>query len=182
VSVHKLNIYADSDSAEILPIVDENDTVVGRGRRDIVHRFGFRHRAIHALVFNYSGEIFLQKRGLHKDNDPGLWDSSVAGHVDYGESYDDCCIREMAEEIGIHITQVPSKLFKLGAGKVTGMEFSWVYRLITNDLLKPNYLEMERGEWYSVTMVDYMTQNKHSLVSDTFREVWKHYRVGGYDK
>ena len=146
MTIRRFNKSESPDRAEILPIVDRDDTVIGKGRRDIVHQNGLRHRAIHVLVFNYSGEMFLQKRGLHKDNDPGLWDSSVAGHVDYGELYDECCVREIAEEIGIHLVEAPKRLFKLAACRVTGMEFAWVYHLITGDVLEPNYQEMERGE------------------------------------
>ena len=89
------------ENSEILTVVDEHDRVIGARRRDEIHRLGLRHRATHVLVFDLAGRLFLQRRGLHKDSNPGLWDSSVAGHVDDGESYDQCCIREIKEEIGI---------------------------------------------------------------------------------
>ena len=83
------------ENSEILTVVDEYDRVIGARRRDEIHRLGLRHRASHVLVFDLEGRLFLQRRGLHKDNNPGLWDSSVAGHVDDGESYDQCCMREI---------------------------------------------------------------------------------------
>ena len=76
-------------SEEIFDIVDERDEVVGRRPRSEVHRLGLQHRAVHVLVFNARGELFLQKRSMQKDCFPGAWDSSAAGHLDSGESYDD---------------------------------------------------------------------------------------------
>ena len=37
-----------------------------------------RHRAIHILIFNLKGEIFLQRRSIWKDMHPGRWDSSTS--------------------------------------------------------------------------------------------------------
>ncbi len=89
------------EDAEILSVVNEEDLVIGQRRRDEIHSLNLFHRSIHVLVFNSNGEIFLQQRGLLKQESPGLWASSVSGHVDAGESYDVACIREIEEEIGI---------------------------------------------------------------------------------
>jgi glutamine synthetase len=70
---------------EIFDVVDEADRVVGRATRAVVHREGLRHRAAHVFLLNGRGELFLQRRALGKDEHPGLWDSSAAGHLDAGE-------------------------------------------------------------------------------------------------
>ena len=80
---------------EIFDIVNEKDEVIGRLPRSQVHREGHRHRAVHVLVFNKRGELFLQKRSVLKDSFPGRWDSSASGHLDSGEEYDACSIREL---------------------------------------------------------------------------------------
>ena len=54
-------------SEEIFDVVNERDEVVGQNPRREVHALGLRHRAVHVLVFNARGEIFLQKRSLKKD-------------------------------------------------------------------------------------------------------------------
>ena len=87
-------------SEEIFDVVDERDEVVGRNTRNEVHRLGLQHRAVHVLVFNSRGEIFLQKRSMQKDRQPGLWDSSASGHLNCGEDYDACAVRELGEELG----------------------------------------------------------------------------------
>ena len=74
---------------EVFCVVDAQDRVIGSESRDRVHVNNLRHRAVHVLVFNQRGEVFLQRRSIWKDTHPGKWDSSTAGHVDAGESYEE---------------------------------------------------------------------------------------------
>ena len=76
---------------EIFDIVNERDEVIDQRTRGEVHREKLLHRAVHVLVFNARGEVFLQKRSLKKDSHPGAWDSSASGHLDSGEGYG--CLR-----------------------------------------------------------------------------------------
>jgi isopentenyldiphosphate isomerase len=176
ISFFGMNAEHQTENSEMLAVVDEKDRVIGARRRDEIHHLGLRHRAIHVLVFNSNGLLFIQKRGFHKDNNPGLWDSSVAGHVDAGETYDECCIREVEEEIGIGLIAVPERLFKIDACPETGMEFSWIYRLVTNQSLIPNYSEMEIGEWVDMLTVGRMLANQSSKFAETFDLIWQRYR------
>ena len=82
---------------EFFDVVDGHDAVVGRAARREVHARGLMHRAVHILVFDETGRVFLQKRSMKKDIAPGLWDSSGSGHVDSGESYDVAAVRELGE-------------------------------------------------------------------------------------
>jgi 16S rRNA (adenine1518-N6/adenine1519-N6)-dimethyltransferase len=88
-------------SEEIFDVVNDRDEIVGRQSRREVHRLGLKHRAVHVVLFNGRGEIFLQKRSMKKDCFPGAWDSSASGHLDVGESYDACAVRELREELGL---------------------------------------------------------------------------------
>src|ERR1700704_1447588 len=99
-------------SDEIFDVVNDRDEVIGREIRAEVHRLGLRHRAVHVLVFNRRGELFLQKRSMKKDTFPGAWDSSTSGHLDTGEDYDACALRELWEEIGLKVAQPPARWFK----------------------------------------------------------------------
>src|SRR6202050_2352483 len=107
-------------SEEIFDIVTERDEVVGQNTRREVHARGLWHRAVHVLAFNARGEVFLQKRSLKKDVAAGKWDSSSSGHLDSGEDYDACGVREVREEIGLRLPQPPQRLFKVDARKETG--------------------------------------------------------------
>jgi 8-oxo-dGTP pyrophosphatase MutT (NUDIX family) len=92
---------------EIFDVVNERDEVIGQQPRGVVHRLGLLHRAVHVLVFNAAGQVFLQKRSMTKDRQPGLWDSSASGHVDAREDYDACAVRELHEEIGLQLSEAP---------------------------------------------------------------------------
>ncbi|MEY2408080.1 MAG: hypothetical protein QOF48_750, partial [Verrucomicrobiota bacterium] len=107
-------------SDEIFDVVNERDEVVGRAPRREVHQNGLRHRAVHVLVFNSRGEVFLQKRSMTKDTFPGAWDSSASGHLDCGEDYDACAIRELREELGVVLATAPRRLFKIDSCAETG--------------------------------------------------------------
>src|SRR4026207_1674874 len=100
-------------SVEYFDVVNERDEVIDRRSRPDVHRLGLRHRAVHVLVFNKRGELFLQKRSMRKDCFPGTWDSSASGHLDSGESYDACAVRELKEELGVSPAIAPERLFKI---------------------------------------------------------------------
>src|SRR5438045_7815430 len=114
--------------AEWFDVVDENDQVIGREQRKLVHANGLRHRAVHILLFNAEGEVFLQKRSPWKDMHPNTWDSSCSGHVDSGEDYDVSAHRELGEELGLSTAPALKRLFKIEARPETGQEFVWVYR------------------------------------------------------
>jgi len=87
---------------EELEIVDEAGRVIGRALRSECHgNPALIHRTVHVLVFHTKGELLLQKRSEDKDIQPGKWDTSVGGHLDVGETYEEEAYREMAEELGI---------------------------------------------------------------------------------
>src|SRR5436189_4891047 len=110
---------------EIFDVVNEADEVIGQETRSQVHRQGLLHRAVHVLVFNSRGQVFLQKRSMKKEGEPGLWDSSASGHLCSGEDYDSCVVREAAEEIGLRLDSCPEKLFKIAACPETHQEHVW---------------------------------------------------------
>lgn len=89
-------------SNEWFDVVDLTGRVVGQALRQVCHQnSGLIHRAVHVLVFDRVGRIFLQKRSCRKDVQPGKWDTSVGGHLIPGESPREGAEREMAEELGI---------------------------------------------------------------------------------
>ena len=88
---------------ECFDIIDESGKIIGKATREECHsNKSLAHRTVHVLVFNSKGELFLQKRAMNKDIQPGKWDTSVGGHLNLGETFDQAVKRELKEELGIN--------------------------------------------------------------------------------
>jgi isopentenyl-diphosphate delta-isomerase type 1 len=157
---------------EIFDVVNERDEVIGRRPRREVHRLGLMHRATHVLVFNSQGQVFLQKRSMNKDRQPGVWDSSASGHVNSGEDYDACAVRELGEEIGLRLTSVPRRLFKLAASDETDQEHVWVYRCKAEGPFCLDPDEIERGEWFASEAVTRWIETRPGDFATAFVVIW----------
>jgi isopentenyldiphosphate isomerase len=100
------------DGAELFPLIDEEGHVTGRATRKACHGGTmWLHPVIHLHIFNTAGELYLQRRSLKKDIQPGKWDTAVGGHVDYGEQILQALRREAREELGLTAPFVPVELF-----------------------------------------------------------------------
>jgi 16S rRNA (adenine1518-N6/adenine1519-N6)-dimethyltransferase len=136
---------------EMFCVVDAQDRVIGSESRDLVHVNNLRHRAIHVLIFNQRGELFIQKRSIWKDTHPGKWDSSTAGHVDAGESYEESARRELREEIGIECPV--EKIGKLPCSAATGWEFIEVFRGRHEGPFRLAPMEIETGAFFPLDRI-----------------------------
>lgn len=74
-----------------------------RKPKNAIHRDGDWHRAAHIWILAPDGRFLLQRRSLRKENNPGLWDVSAAGHVSAGESASEAAVRETFEELGLQL-------------------------------------------------------------------------------
>lgn len=90
--------------SELIDVLDENGNKTGQ----VAHRMdaweqSLWHRSVSAWIVNNDREILVQRRSANKKNFPGMWDKSVGGSVDAGETAIDAIVRECAEEIGLSI-------------------------------------------------------------------------------
>jgi isopentenyldiphosphate isomerase len=94
---------------EMLEIVDERGRVIGLEPRSRCHGNPLlTHRAVHVFVRDCNDRYFLQKRAKTKTIQPGKWDTSVGGHVDPGETYEQAAERELHEELGVKLQEIES--------------------------------------------------------------------------
>lgn len=156
-------------------MVDENDLVVGQATRRDVHGRGLLHRAVHVLVYNRAGQLFLQKRSMMKDSAPGCWDSSCSGHLDSGEAYVAAALRELQEEIGLTIAgaELLKPLLRISACAETGREFVWVYRLESEGPFVLHPAEIEQGQWFTPAQIDKAVQDRPHEFARSFRYIWE---------
>ena len=87
---------------EWVDICDSKGKPTGRtALKSEAHRLGLWHPTVHIWCFTASGKILLQKRANDKETFPGLWDVSIAGHIEAGEAPLTAALREMEEELGL---------------------------------------------------------------------------------
>ena len=77
-----------------------------------IHSEGHYHNTAHIWFYTHNGEILLAQRSAKKTLHPLLWDVSVAGHIDAGETVEEGAMREIKEEIGLKIKK--KQLQKIG--------------------------------------------------------------------
>ena len=171
-----MNKPAQSPESEIFDVVDEVDNVTHSLSRGEVHAQGLRHRAVHMFLRTERGEIFLQRRSPLKDRCPSLWDSSAAGHVDSGESYEVAAVRELEEELGVTGVEL-KEIGRVAPCEATGQEF---VRLYLGDVVKKKHLdlrwppaEIESGDWFAEALIDEWTANRPQDFAPGFLECWK---------
>lgn len=163
-------------NTELLAVVDENDRIIDTCPRHIIHATGLKHRAVHILVFNELGQLFLQKRSMKKDLNGGLWDASAAGHVDAGEDYHVSAAREIEEELGI-AAPILEPLFKLPATEAIGMEFIQVYRCIHDGPFMLAVDEIDEGGWFSAAEIAERIAADDQRLTETFKTIWRQFEV-----
>lgn len=137
-----------NDAEELLPVVDENDEVLGVRRRGDIHALGLLHRAVHVLVFDARGRLYLQRRSANKDTHPGKWTASASGHVDPDEDYAEAAARELQEELGLSLAL--EEVGSIAACPRTENEFTRVFRSLTKREPHPNPAEIVEGRWFSL--------------------------------
>jgi 16S rRNA (adenine1518-N6/adenine1519-N6)-dimethyltransferase len=166
-----------NSDAECFPVVDRRDRFLRAAPRAEVHGDNLRHRAVHILIFNQAGEVYLQKRSRWKDRHPLAWDSSAAGHVSAGEEYDDAATRELKEELGIETAL--EKMLKLPASARTGQEFIWLYRGRHDGGFKLDRSEIDYGEFFPTDVVNGWIKARPNEFAPGFLECWKAYLEKG---
>ncbi len=169
-----------SEVNEWLDVVDEQNHIIGQALRDEVHRKGLRHRAAHLVIFNRQGDLLLQKRSRNKSDFPGFWDSSAAGHLAAGESYEACILREAVEELGIELGESCKKLFLLPASPETGMEFCQVFRASHEGPFVLNKEEVEDVRWYSENEIEAWLKTGGAGFTSTIRIMLAKLDFGGW--
>lgn len=140
--------------SEWFPVVEPSGIVVGRSARDYCHS-GKKplHPVIHIHIVDRFGRIYLQKRSMKKDIQPGKWDTAVGGHVSYGESILEAVFREASEELGLlafNPIYVTSYVFESPIER----ELVNVFAAVGSFDLKPDLDEVDEGRWWPISEIE----------------------------
>lgn len=134
---------------EMFPVVDEEGNIVGAASRGECHN-GSRllHPVVHLHLFNSKGELYLQRRPLWKDIQPGKWDTAVGGHVDLGESVEMALRREVHEELGV-TDFTPETVIHYVFDSARERELVFVHRTVYDGPVTPSE-ELDGGRFWSL--------------------------------
>ncbi len=165
--------WRDEGMDEVFDVVDETDAVVGRATRSEVHgNPSLIHRVAHVLVCRLDGALFLQLRSPDKDVQPGKWDTSVGGHVDAGESYEEAARREMAEELGILAAPIKMIYRYLHRNELES-EMVTTFRTVWNGPVRIDPVEITAGRYWTLDEID---AEDPSVFTPNFLEELARYR------
>lgn len=135
---------------EYFPILDENGAIIGKATREHCHGGSFAlHPVVHLHLFDNDGRLLLQKRSMSKNIQPGKWDTSVGGHISFGETVDQALVRECKEEIGFmpkNARLVYKYRMKSSVEEEMVFTFSAVYE---NETVKVQKTEIDEARFYT---------------------------------
>jgi isopentenyldiphosphate isomerase len=139
---------------EYFPIVEPNGLVIGRSTREYCHG-GAKplHPVIHVHVIDRFSRIYLQKRSMRKDIQPGKWDTAVGGHVSYGESIVEAVYREAYEELRL-IEFNPIHIETYQFESPVEKEMVSIFAAVGSYELTPDLDEVDEGRWWPVEEID----------------------------
>ena len=158
---------------ELFPLVNEQGDLIGKATRAFCHSGSFAlHPVVHLHVFNSAGQLFLQKRSMSKDIQPGMWDTSVGGHVDFVETTElqtdataaatqldspaswvlSALRREAREELGI-IHFEPIFAFRYSFRSIYEFELVHTFFTVYDGLLTVDPVEISEGRFWDISEV-----------------------------
>ena len=156
---------------EWFPLVNEMGETIGKATRKECHSGSKQlHPVIHLHIFNDAGELYLQKRSMTKDIQPGKWDTAVGGHIDYGETVEEALRREVREELGI-TAFTPQFITRYVFESTIEKELVNTFRTIYNGEIKPDTEELDGGRFWSLEEI--MSNLGQNVFSPNFEQEFK---------
>ena len=172
---------------ELIDILTSEGKATGKtALKSEAHQHGWFHATVHIWLFTAHEKVLLQKRALTKKVFPGLWDISVAGHIDAGETILSAAKREVFEEIGLHLIDVD--FIKIGTRKhqithkneIQDNEFHHVF--IAELKVGLTALSLQKEEVDDIGLYDLSILKKTKNLENVLLPEFHDYYVTVYDK
>jgi isopentenyldiphosphate isomerase len=141
---------------EVFQLVDRSGRRTGEASREQCHgNPGLIHLVVHLHVFDPRGRLYLQKRSGSKDTNPGMWDTSVGGHVHPGEEAVAAMRREAREELGVDAAGA-EYLYEYLFESALESEYAQCYALDWEGPVTPDPAEIEEAQPFTIAEIDAM--------------------------
>ena len=157
-----------------IPLVDDDDNIIGHAEKMEVHLSGLLHRAFSILVFNDKNEILIHQRAFGKYHSPGLWTNTCCGHPNEGETMEAAVHRRLQEEMGFDCDLSHKFSFRYKAVFENGLtenEIDHVYIGIFNETFTVNPDEVADYKWISVAQTKELIHQNPDNFTVWFKEI-----------
>ena len=139
---------------EMFPVIRSTGEVIAKASRSYCHS-GVKvlHPVVHLHIIDRYERLYLQKRSVKKDIQPGKWDTAVGGHIDYGEQVLEALYRETSEELSFTRFN-PIYLLSYEFESDRELEMVNVFAAVGNFQLAPDGEEVEEGRWWTFAEIE----------------------------
>lgn len=106
-------------------------------------------------------EVLVQQRSMRKKTHPGMYDISVAGHIDAGETPWETAVRECKEEMGLDIDE-DQLVFAFAIRKTNAsnvIAHAYLCEVSTTFIPELQEIEVEACEWISLETLKEWSKN-----------------------
>ena len=146
----------DAGGMEMFQLVDSGGRPIGSAERAACHgNPALIHAVVHLHVLDRSGRLYLQRRALSKDTNPGRWDTSVGGHVAASEPVADALGREAREELGIDATGARPLFAYLYRSRFES-EYAHCFALAYDGPFRIDPVEIAEGRFFTFAEIEAM--------------------------
>ena len=111
---------------DIAILVNDYDEIVGyKNRSELLDTE--RWRICSVLLLNDKYEVLITQRAANKRHSPLKWGPSCAGTLSKGESYEECALRELDEELGFKTHSLQELLYDKYEGTTGSKRYCKTY-------------------------------------------------------
>jgi isopentenyl-diphosphate Delta-isomerase len=131
-----------------LEVVNKKLKTIKKETYDNIHKFGLLHKAVHILIINNVGKIFVRQRALSKKNYPGYYSTSVGAHLLPGQNFREAAKINLIKFFGLNLP-----LIRIGGEFIKDKfenEYTEDFICYSDNILFINKNEMQSGKFLSL--------------------------------